>query len=107
MALAPIVGVADQLDGLVALELHELERSGADRLRAHVLGRDVTGIDRRVAGGEQGEEGGLRTPEDEAHLMVAVGDDLFQIVPPDFARVLSEFVLCLAACPSCTRRRWP
>jgi hypothetical protein len=27
MALAPIVGVADQLDGLVALELHELERA--------------------------------------------------------------------------------
>src|SRR5207244_13639076 len=41
------------LDALVRLELDEFERTGADRVLPHLAGRDMAGIDRRPAGGEQ------------------------------------------------------
>ena len=92
LPLAPIVGVAHELDRLVALELDELEGTGADRLGAHLGGRHVAGIDRVVAGGEQRDERRLRPAEVEGHLVVAVGRHLLQVVPPDLARVLAEQV---------------
>jgi hypothetical protein len=51
-ALFPVVRIAGDLDGFVGLELDEFERTGAGRLGAHVAGRDVAGIYRRIAGGE-------------------------------------------------------
>ncbi len=93
--LAPIVGVAHELDRLVALELDELERTRADRLGAHVGRRHVAGIDRVVAGGEQRDERSLRPAEVERHLVVAVGRHLLQVVPPDLARVLAKAVRAL------------
>ena len=72
-AFAPVIRVAHELHGFVALELHELERAGADRLRAHVLSGYVTRIDRCVAGGEQRQERGLRASEHNAHGIVALG----------------------------------
>jgi len=55
-ALLPVVGVAHELDRLVALELDELERARADRLGAHVRRRHMAGIHRAVAVGEQCDE---------------------------------------------------
>ena len=69
--LAPVVGIAGELDDLVALELDELEGAGADRRRAHVLGRDVAGIDRRVARGEHRQQRGLWPVEHERDLVIA------------------------------------
>ena len=59
-ALLPVVRIAGDLDRFVGLELDEFERAGAGRLGAHVAGRDMAGIDRRVAGGEQRQQRRLR-----------------------------------------------
>ena len=61
----PVIRVLRHLDVLVGLELDEFERAGADRMLAHLRRRDVAGIDRRHAGGEQREKGGLRPLQDE------------------------------------------
>src|SRR5205085_11052735 len=37
----PIIGIADQLDRLVWLEIHELERAGADRALPHLTRRNM------------------------------------------------------------------
>ena len=95
MTLAPIVGVAHELHRLVALELDELEWTRADGLGAHQRRRYMAGIDGVVAGGKEGEEGGLRALEMERHLMVAVDRHLLQVVPPNLARVLAEAVRVL------------
>src|SRR5882672_3354423 len=52
-ALFPVVRIAGELDRFVGLEFNELERTGADRFGAHVAGRNVARINRRIAGGEQ------------------------------------------------------
>jgi len=52
-ALLPIIRIADELDRLVGLEFNEFERTGTDRLGAHVTRRNVARIDRGIAGGEQ------------------------------------------------------
>ena len=96
LALLPVVRVAHELHRLAALELDELERPRADRIGAHVLGRDVAGIDRGVARGEQRDERGLRPVENEGDLVVAVDRHVLEVVPPDGARVLAEVVLVLA-----------
>src|SRR5436190_6317762 len=54
--LLPVIRVARELDDLVAPELDELERAGPDRSRAHLARGHVTGIDGRIAGGEEREE---------------------------------------------------
>ena len=66
-ALLEVVGVADVLDHLAAPPLLELERPGADAAVAHLGGRDVRGIDGRLAGGQHGQQRGLRPlePEDD------------------------------------------
>ena len=95
-ALLPVVRIAGDLDGFVGLELDELERAGADRLGAHVAGRDVAGIDRRIAGGEQRQQRRLRPLQVERGLEVAVDSDVDDLVVPGLARVLAEFLLRLA-----------
>ena len=45
----PIIGISDQLDPFIRLELDEFERAGADRMLPNVAWRDMTRIDRRVA----------------------------------------------------------
>src|SRR5215472_10092699 len=47
----PVLGVFGNPNQLVRPEFDEFERAGADRMRAHVARRDVTGVDRRPAGG--------------------------------------------------------
>ena len=95
-ALFPVVRVARQLDQFVGLELDELERAGADRMGAHFRRRDVAGIDRRVAGGEQRQQRRLRPLQVERGLVVAVGRDVDDLVVPGLARVLAEFLRRLA-----------
>ena len=54
--LLPIIRVAGHRDRLVWLELDKFERAGADRMTAHVARADVTRVDRRPAGRQQGEK---------------------------------------------------
>jgi hypothetical protein len=95
-ARLPVVRVLGELDGPVRFEGDELEGAGADRLGAHVLGRDVAGVDRRQAGGQQRRERGLRTAEHEGRLQVAGGGHLFKVAPPDPAGIVAELVGVLA-----------
>src|SRR5205085_6027597 len=94
--LLPVVGVARDLDGLVGLELDELERTGADRPAPHLRGRHMAGIDRREARGEQRDKGGLPALELEGHLEVAVGRNLIEIAVPGLARIDAERVAAVA-----------
>ena len=91
-ALLEIIGVADQLDRFVGLELDEFERAGADRVGAHVGGRHMAGIDRRIAGGEQRQQRRLRPLQIEGDLEVAVGRDVVDELVPGLARVLAELL---------------
>ncbi len=65
-ALFPIVRILRELDRFVLLELDELERAGADRMRAHLRGGDVARIDRRIAGREHRQQRRLRPLEMQA-----------------------------------------
>ena len=78
----PVIRVACQLDGLVLLVLDELERTRADRLSAHLLGRHMAGIDRPGAAGNLHQEGRLRPLQVEGDLEVAVGGEMVE-VPED------------------------
>jgi hypothetical protein len=89
-ARLPIIGVADELDPLVRFELDEFERAGADRMLPHVARRDMAGIDRRVAGGDQCEDRRLRPLQDEGGFGGAVRGDFRDIVPPRFARIEAQ-----------------
>ena len=95
-ALLEVVRVLRELDRFVGLELDELERAGADRLGAHVARRDVAGIDRRIAGGEQRQQRRLRPLQIERGLEIAVGGDVVDLIVPGLARVLAELLLRLA-----------
>ena len=95
-ARLPIIRVFRHCDVLVGLELDEFERTGADRMQAHLRWRYVTWIDRRHAGREQREKGGLRPLQHESHLVVAVGLDLGKIAVPALARVDAQLVGRLA-----------
>ena len=95
-ALLPVIRVAGELDQFVGLELDELERAGADRMGAHFRRRNVAGIDRRIAGGEQRQQRRLRPLQVERDLEVAVGRDVVDLVVPGLARVLAEFLRRLA-----------
>src|SRR5262249_49618236 len=92
-ARLPIVGVARHRDRLVGLEVDEFEWAGADRMLAHVAGRDMAGIDRRPAGREQREERGLRSLQMDDGLVIPVGGHLFHIGIPGFARIDAQLFL--------------
>src|SRR5207247_3154755 len=85
--LLPVIRVPRYLDVFVRSEPDEFERTGADRLLAHVARRHVAGIDRREPGSESGEEGRLRSFQTESDLIVAVGGDPFDVAVPGLARI--------------------
>ena len=95
-ALLEVVGILGELDRLVGLELDEFERPGADRLGAHVARRDVAGINRRVAGGEQRQQRRLRPLQFEGRFVIAVDGHVVDLVVPGLSRVLPELLLRLA-----------
>jgi hypothetical protein len=70
------------MDRLAAPLLRALDRdvllglARADRMQAHVLGRDMTGIDRHIARGEQREQRRPRPFEMERRLVIAGCSDL-------------------------------
>ena len=70
---------------------------------AHVARRDVAGIDRRLAGGEQREQRRLRPLQVKRDLVVAVRGDLFEIAVPGLARIDAELLgrLARSAGPRC------
>ena len=49
----------------------------------------MAGIDHRPGGREESEKGGLRPAQPEAHLVVALHDDLLQVCIPRLARALA------------------
>src|ERR1700730_5399418 len=91
LALFPVIEVSCDLDRLVWLEFHEFERTGADRMRAHVARGHVARIDRGKAGGEQGDKGRLRPLQAERGLKIAVGGDLFEVPVPGLAGIDAQF----------------
>ena len=97
LALLEVVGIADELDAFLLLELGELEGAGADRLGAHLRRRHVAGIDGAVAGRQQHQERGLRLAEMESHLAVAIGRDLIEIPIPRGAGILAQLLGFAAA----------
>ena len=95
-ALLEVVGILRELDRFVGLELDEFERAGADRLGAHLARRDVAGVDRRVAGGEQRQQRRLRPLQVERCFEIAVDGDVVDLIVPGLSRVLAELLLRLA-----------
>ena len=55
----------------------------------------MTRIDRRIAGGEQRDQRGLRPFQIEGRLVVAVRSDVDDVVVPGLPRILAELVLAL------------
>ena len=95
-ALFPVVRILHELDRLVLLHLDELERAGADRMRAHLRGGNVAGVDRRIAGGQHRQQRRLRPLEMEGRFEVAVDRDVRDEFEPILARILAELVLRFA-----------
>src|SRR5438067_12405083 len=58
----------------------------------HVARADVTGVDRRPARGEQRNKRSLRPLQAESDLIVAIGNDLFEVAVPGFARVDAQLL---------------
>ena len=88
----PVLRVLDDPDPLVRLEFDEFERAGPDRMRAHVARRDVTGVDRRPARGQQRQERGLRPLQTKGDLMLADDGHLFEVAVPGLARVEAKLL---------------
>ena len=86
-ARLPVIRVRRHLDELVRLELDEFERAGADRMLAHLRRRDVAGIDRRQARGEQREKRRLRPLQDERSPRNRRWVTTSQVAVPGLARV--------------------
>ena len=57
----------------------------------------MAGIDRRIPGGEQGDESRLRPLQVKSHLAVAIGRHFFEIEEPGFAEVETQFLVGLSA----------
>src|SRR5207244_627354 len=90
-SLFPILWISFELDVLVRLVLDEFERTGADRVLSHVLGRDVTRVNRRVARGQEGDKSRLRPLQVEGYRL-ALGADPVQVAVPGFARIGAQLV---------------
>jgi hypothetical protein len=56
----------------------------------HIARRDMAGIDRCIAGGDQGEDRRLRPLQDKGGFGWVVGGDFRDIVPPRFARIEAQ-----------------
>ncbi len=65
-------------------------------MRAHLRGRDVAGIDRRIAGGQHRQQRRLRPLEMEGRLEFVIDADVGNVVVPPLARVFTELVLRFA-----------
>src|SRR5271166_2136863 len=88
----PVIRVPGHRDRLVRFEFDTLERTGADRMLAHVSRRDVAGVDRRPPGRQQGEKGTLRPFQMKGDLIVAVRRHLREVAVPALARIDAELL---------------
>src|SRR5260370_6383908 len=89
----PVSRVALHLDRLVGLVFDKFEGTRANWVAAHVSCRDMARIDRRIPGGEQGEEGRLRPFQVEGDFVVAVRGYFVEIEEPGFAVVEAQLFL--------------
>src|SRR5207237_4894949 len=96
LSRCPIIGTAEQLDRVVWLEIHELERAGADRALPHLTRRNMAGIDRRPPRRQQREQPRLRPFQMKGDLVIAIGGHFPQITVPGFARVDAQLFARLA-----------
>src|SRR5262249_53472060 len=96
LARPPVIRVAHQLDRFVGFELDKFERAGTDRVLAHVTWADMARVDRRKAGGEQGQKGRLRPLQLKGRLVNVVGGDLDKIAVPGLTRIDAQFLARLA-----------
>ena len=62
-------------------------------MRAHLRGRHVAGINRRITGSEHRQDRRLRTPEVQGHFVVTLDGDVGDVRVPILARVLAQLVL--------------
>src|ERR1051325_8590674 len=83
----PVIRVLGQLDALVRLVFDKFERAGADRVLAHLRRADMARIDRRIAGGEQGQQRRLRLLQMQCRLGGAIDGRLLDVDPPALAIV--------------------
>ncbi len=93
--LLPVIRVLGQLDTLVRLVFDKLERSGADRVLAHLRRRDVARIDRRVARREQRQHGRLPLLQVQCRFERPVGRRFLQVDPPALAIIEAQLFLAL------------
>ncbi|MGY4432580.1 hypothetical protein ACVWWO_005057 [Bradyrhizobium sp. F1.13.1] len=63
---------------------------------AHLRRRDVTGIDRRIAGCEHRQQRRLRPLQIEGDLEITVRRDIVNLAVPGFARILPQLLLRFA-----------
>ena len=94
--LFPVIGISRQSDRLVRFKLDEFEGASADPMAAHVARRHVAGVDRRVSGSEQREQGRLRALKMKDGVVVAVGGDFLDILVPALSRVGPQLIRGLA-----------
>src|SRR5215831_13212863 len=85
-ALLPVIRVSRQFDVLVRLELDEFERTGADRMAAHIARWHVAGIDRREARSEQRNKSRLRSLQMKGDFILAIGGHTVEVAVPAHAR---------------------
>ena len=91
-ALLEVILVAHQLDRFIGFELDEFERTGADRVAAHLTRRHMAGIDWREAVSEKHQKRRLRPLQMEGYLVIAVRGDFFEVAIPGFESIDAELV---------------
>src|SRR5919109_1087176 len=89
-ARLPVIRVTRRAHDLVRLELDEFERTGPDRMAAHLGWRDVARIDRRPPGCEQRKQRWLRPLQMKGDLVIAAGGHPLYIRVPGLARIDAE-----------------
>src|SRR4029077_8478981 len=93
-ARLPVIRVAGELDVLVRLVVDEFEWASADRMLAHVAGRDMTRIDRGISRGEQRQQGRL-WPLQMQYRFVFAGRRFRDIDPPGLAIIEAKLFFSL------------
>ena len=78
--LFPVLWVPCHADDLVGPELDEFERPRPNRVSAHFVRWDMTGVDRREATGEQHREGWLRPLQVKGDLEVTICADVIEVI---------------------------
>src|SRR5712671_6766701 len=93
----PVIRVAFHLDRLAGLVFDEFEGTRPYRVGAHIPCRDMARINRRISGGEQGDESRLRPLQVKSHLALAVCRYFVEVEKPSLAVIEAQFLLGFSA----------